>query len=71
MQGMQGSDDVPQLSLAQWQHIIKYPPTDCSKLVVVDKAGDFDLNTLWLPRGKCNILVLPDAKVAAADKSSS
>ena len=68
---MQASQEVPQLSLAQWQQLMKRPPTDCSKLLVIDKAGDFDLHTLWLPRGKCNVLVLPDAKVVSAGASSS
>ena len=67
---MQGSQEVPQLSLQQWQQLMKRPPTDCSKLLVINKAGDFDLHTLWLPRGKCNVLVLPDAKVVSAGTSS-
>ena len=44
---MQGSQEVPQLSLQQWQQLMKRPPTDCSKLLVINKAGDFDLHTLW------------------------
>lgn len=59
------------ISLQIWQELQQEPVTDCSKLVVVDNAGAIDINTLWLPRGKCNILVLPNFKVPAKYESSS
>jgi hypothetical protein len=63
--------DSEGISLQIWQKLQQEPVTDCSKLIVVDHAGAFDINSLWLPRGKCNILVLPNFKVPVQYESSS
>ena len=31
----------------------------CDEMLIVDRPGDLSLKTLWMPRGKCSVLVLP------------
>ena len=59
------------MSLHAWRALQIEPVTDCSKLVVVSKAGPIDIATLWLPHGRCNILVMPPVKVPAEYETHS
>ena len=59
------------VSLHAWRALQIEPVTDCSKLVVVSKTGPFDIATLWLPHGRCNILVMPPFKVPAEYETHS
>ena len=53
------------LSLEDWTTFLKKEVTDCSKVVYVDGTGQLDINTVWLPKGHCDIFILPVPKIPA------
>jgi len=62
MGGFEASDDV---SFNYWSRMLKQPLADCSQIVYVDGSGDLDINVAWLPKGHCDILILPRTKIPA------
>jgi len=62
MGGFEASDDV---SFKDWSRMLKEPLADCSQIVYVDGSGDLDINAVWLPKGHCDILILPRTKIPA------
>lgn len=65
VQSMMVKSEGSGISLESWRALQKEPITDCSRLVLIEKSGPIEINTLWLPRGRCNILLLPPFKVPA------
>ena len=50
------------VSLKHWARMLKDHFTDCSQVVFVDGSWKSDINininTVWLPKGQCDILIL-------------
>ena len=38
----------------------------CEQVLVVDRPGDLSLKTLYMPRGRCSVLILPGWNVPAS-----
>ena len=57
--GFEASNTV---SLKHWARLLKDHFTECSQVVYVDGSGKSDIkmniNTVWLPKGQCDILIL-------------
>jgi len=53
------------LKKKDWINFLSDPITDCSKVLHVDSPGKLHINIVWLPKGHCDILILPLTKIPA------
>ena len=70
--GFEASNTV---SFKHWARMLKDHFTDCSQVLYVDGSRksdiDININTVWLPKGQCDILILSRTKVPAPFNISS